>query len=502
MMRKLIGIMMFALTSMLSLNTSAAVTVKTCEFLNTYDQLSNYTGKPGFYVVRDAGNTRTGQHGDPSVGSGWAMYTWDSTSGWIKVAEKESLDTFTSEMIAGGYYTKAEINALLRDIANNTVVSNLSIKVTKNESDIATLSQATTNNSNSISELYRETDRLDAKIRQLTPGGGGEGGTVPSTVLDDILNLQENQASLSNRVNDINTAIEGVAQDVNSTKETIASLTNNQTTVEIDDRDNVTTRNLRDALVAIKASQSAKITTSGTSPIAFYNHIADISKFSDVLRDLNAVLTPESLNVLICTNTNMKPWPNVTLYVESPYNFEMFVPNEENLRNHLPIHFGFDLSDGVTWVRNGTYDVTQTAHKLPILMRGIKPYHGSPLIVMTQSLDDGMDWTPSITNVNVVYDRYERKFHSNSQPALLGKNLHCITAIKITYTNTLGVDTTLVLDTLQEDGYTNYGYYDHVDPFVIEGASNVVIGSNSKTLVTITVVTPNGTGVWTGSIDS
>lgn len=478
-------------------NVLAAVTVKTCEFLSTYDQLSNYVGKPGFYVVRDAGNTRTGQHGDPSVRSGWAMYTWDTTTGWVKVAEKESLDIFAREM--GGYYTKAEIDALLSNIANNTVVSNLSIKVTKNESDIATLSQTTTNNSNSISELYRETDRLDAKINQLTPGGGG---TVPSTVLDDILNLKENQTSLSNRVNDLNTTVKGVEQDVNSTKETIASLTNNQTTVEIEDRDNVTTRNLRDALVAIKASQSAKITTSGTSPTAFYNHIVDISKFSSTLRDLNAVLTPEALNVLICTNTNMKPWPNVTLYVESPYNFEMIVPNEENLRKHLPIRFGFDLSDGVTWAHNGTYDVTQTAHKLPILMRGIKPYNGSPLIVMTQSLADDTDWTPSITSVNVVYDRHEKKFHSNGQPALLGKNLHCITAIKLTYTNTLGVDTTLVLDTLQEDGYTNYGYYDHVAPFVIEGASNVVIGSNGKTSVTITVVTPNGTGVWTGSIDS
>lgn len=483
-------------------NALAAVTVKTCEFLNTYDQLSNYVGKPGFYVVRDAGNTRTGQHGDPSVSSGWAMYTWDTVAGWIKVAEKESLDTFTSEMIAGGYYTKAEINALLSDIANNTVVSNLSVKVTKNESDIAALGQTTTNNSNSISELYRETDRLDAKIRQLTPGGGGEGDTVPSTVLDDIADLQENQASLSNKVNDLNATVEGVAQDVNSAKETIASLTNNQTTVEIDDRSNVTVRNLRDALVAIKASQSAKITTSGTSPTAFYNHIVDISKFSAMSRDLSALLTPESLNVLVCTNTNMKPWPNITLYAESPYNFEMIVPNEENLRNHLPIHFGFDLSDGVTWVHNGTYDVTQTAHKLPILMRGIKPYNGSPLVVMTQSLDDGTDWTPSITNVNVVYDRYAKKFHSNGQPALLGKNLHCITAIKITYVNSLGVDTTLVLDTLQEDGYTNYGYYDHVAPFVIEGASNVTIGSNNKTSVTITVVTPNGTGVWTDSIDS
>lgn len=475
----------------------AAVTVKTCEFLSTYDQLSNYVGKPGFYVVRDAGNTRTGQHGDPSVSSGWAMYTWDTTSGWIKVAEKESLDIFVKEM--GGYYTKAEIDALLNNIADNTVVSNLSVKVTKNESDIVALGQATTNNSNSISELYRETDRLDAKIRQLTPDGGGD---VPSTVLDDIADLQTNQASLSNKVNDLSTTVDGVAQDVNSTKETIASLTNNQTTVEIDDRNNVTVRNLRDALVAIKSSQSAKITTSGTSPISFYNHIVDISQFAAMSRDLSELLTPESLNVLICTNVNMKSWPNITLYVESPYNFEMIVPNEENLRNHLPIHFGFDLSDGVTWVHNGTYDVTQTVHKLPILMRGIKPYNGSPLIVMAQSLSDDTDWTPSITNVNVVYDRYERKFHSNGQPALLGKNLHCITAIKITYTNSLGVDTTLVLDTLQEDGYTNYGYYDHVAPFVMEGANNVVIGSGNRTSVTITVVTPNGTGVWTGSIDS
>ena len=479
----------------------AAVTVKTCEFLNTYDQLSNYTGKPGFYVVRDAGNTRTGQHGDPSVSSGWAMYTWDSASGWIKVAEKESLDTFTSEMIAGGYYTKAEINALLRDIANNTAVSNLAIRVTQNEGTISTLRLDTTGNSNSISELYRETERLDAKIRELTPGGGG-GGEVPASVLDDIQDLQTNQTSLSNKVDALNATVEGVAEDVATTKETVASLTNNQSTVEIDTRDDVTVRNLRDALVDIKASQSAKIVSSGPAPSTFYNHIVDVSPLSDITRYLLAELTPETLNVLMCTNVNMKPWPSIALYVQTPYNFEMLVPNEANLRKHLPIHLEFDMDDGVSWVRNGTYDVTGTVYKLPILMRGIKPYHGSPLIVMTQSLDDGMDWTPSITNVNVIYDRWERKFHSNGQPALLGQNLHCATAIKLTYTNTLGQDTTLVLDTLQEDGYTNYGYYDHIAPFVMEATSNVTIGSNNKTAVTITVITPNGSCVWSGNIDS
>lgn len=59
-------------------------------FLDTYDQLAGLSGSEGFFLVRDASNTRTGQHGDPRVRYGWGMYTWDNgTRGWKIVAKQE-----------------------------------------------------------------------------------------------------------------------------------------------------------------------------------------------------------------------------------------------------------------------------------------------------------------------------------------------------------------------------------------------------------------------------
>lgn len=65
-------------------------------FIDYYDQLVPLQGQQGHWFVRDAGNTTTGQHGDPTVKKGWAMYTWDARgvhgkACWRKIASEESL---------------------------------------------------------------------------------------------------------------------------------------------------------------------------------------------------------------------------------------------------------------------------------------------------------------------------------------------------------------------------------------------------------------------------
>ena len=59
--------------------------------LDTYDQLENHVGETGVFFVRDAGNTRTGQHGDPTVRKGYAYYTWDYQAASWKMIGKEEL---------------------------------------------------------------------------------------------------------------------------------------------------------------------------------------------------------------------------------------------------------------------------------------------------------------------------------------------------------------------------------------------------------------------------
>ena len=79
------------------------------QFVEYYADLTNFTGMPGLFFVRNAAGVKTvtingeviGQHGDPTVHEGWAMYCWDNQkkmddgtikAGWRKVAEQESVD--------------------------------------------------------------------------------------------------------------------------------------------------------------------------------------------------------------------------------------------------------------------------------------------------------------------------------------------------------------------------------------------------------------------------
>ena len=64
-------------------------------FLDTYDQLQSYNGYQGVVFVRDAGNARTGQNGDPEVRAGYAIYVWDTqhdgSTKWRKVSKEETM---------------------------------------------------------------------------------------------------------------------------------------------------------------------------------------------------------------------------------------------------------------------------------------------------------------------------------------------------------------------------------------------------------------------------
>ena len=87
-------------------------------FVERYDELNEWRGQPGLFFVRDAACDPTGQHGDPTVHEGWAMYTWDAyfrdhNGGWRKVAEQESVDGpwGIDERILNMLVKKTEFNA-------------------------------------------------------------------------------------------------------------------------------------------------------------------------------------------------------------------------------------------------------------------------------------------------------------------------------------------------------------------------------------------------------
>jgi len=113
-------------------DTRAAVTVQSATaatYLDYYDQLTAYIGKPGLFFVRQAAGDVNGQHGDPSVHRGWALYIWDTgngltktaAQGWKKIAEEESLDSSASDLVLANYATNERVNEMVREFYNTAV---------------------------------------------------------------------------------------------------------------------------------------------------------------------------------------------------------------------------------------------------------------------------------------------------------------------------------------------------------------------------------------------
>ena len=92
--------------------------------LNTYDELSAYSGFNGLVFVRDAGNTRTGQHGDPTVTAGYGLYIYDplaSGSTKWRMVSKEELITKSNALDPSAYVSKDMYQRNLTSIQSQIV---------------------------------------------------------------------------------------------------------------------------------------------------------------------------------------------------------------------------------------------------------------------------------------------------------------------------------------------------------------------------------------------
>lgn len=92
--------------------------------LDTYDQLYAYQGFEGLVFVRDAGNTKTGQHGDPTVSAGYAMYVYDpraTTASKWKMVNKEELISKSNALNPASYVSKDMYQQNLRTVQTQIV---------------------------------------------------------------------------------------------------------------------------------------------------------------------------------------------------------------------------------------------------------------------------------------------------------------------------------------------------------------------------------------------
>ncbi len=122
-------------------------------FVENYDQLVDHEGEWGLWFVRDAAADDTGQHGDPTVHEGWAMYAWDTQKrvvkgdgsvvfgGWRKVAEQESVDGpwGIDERILAQLVKKVDFNLAIESL--KTRVSALEVKAEELEAAVNAINE-------------------------------------------------------------------------------------------------------------------------------------------------------------------------------------------------------------------------------------------------------------------------------------------------------------------------------------------------------------------------
>lgn len=214
-------------------------------FLNTYDQLVNYIGKPGTYFVKDAaGSSIAGQHGDPTVQKGWAMYVWELGSGaltgkWRKIAEQESMDNSVNEMLLSKYITKENVNEIV-----NTIYAEMDAKIASDEA----FQQLTEN----VNTLDRKVETAENKVSVLESDVGRIENKADTTAVDlSTLRSQISDLALSG-VTEISNKVDQLIVAVNTLNTQLKVVEDLLTGIDVGERDKVTLYKIYDVLKAIK----------------------------------------------------------------------------------------------------------------------------------------------------------------------------------------------------------------------------------------------------------
>lgn len=137
----------------------------------------------------------------------------------------------------------------------------------------------------------------------------------------------------------------------------------------------------------------------------------------------------------------------IAIEPEGSRNYTVYIPNEPEVREGMPAWLDNELPEGIRCVYNNTDDCFL---KLPVRVTVSQPY-SKLVIIESEYLNDGEDWTPVVTNCNWRYNK------NSSDPALVvpdGKNyaiegakLHAATNITLTYSGPGGIAKTINVDT-------------------------------------------------------
>jgi len=146
----------------------------------------------------------------------------------------------------------------------------------------------------------------------------------------------------------------------------------------------------------------------------------------------NPIRIPTGQTVTIIPTTNL--YPGCEIGVTKPEdnklrNFEVYLPNEPEMRSGLPC--GFELSDLPGGIR---YVYVNDVHMVPTLPAKIsirQPYSRLAIGEIV-TFDDGWDWNPVITNCNAVWNGTSLAAPQNER-LFEGYNLQSGVSLKVAY---------------------------------------------------------------------
>lgn len=173
--------------------------------------------------------------------------------------------------------------------------------------------------------------------------------------------------------------------------------------------------------------------------------------------ELEFSIDPGSV-ITVLPSSNCGPGTEIAISPTSGLrNYEIYLPNEPEVREGLPAGFSLDeLPAEITQriVKNNKWQ----AYKLPAKITLKQPY-SKLVIAEIEEMDDGSSWDPVITNCNLKWSFDQLRFITDGKKLLEGTNLHAGVSMKLAYPISGGKVSTNELFEVNTDGILDGTFY-------------------------------------------
>lgn len=206
------------------------------------------------------------------------------------------------------------------------------------------------------------------------------------------------------------------------------------------------------------------------------------------------------INTLSTTN-NLGPGSEIGVDPAGSRNYEIFIPNEESFRKGMPIGFMTEI-DGVTPLFRGE---GEWIYKLPAQITVRQP-NSKYVIITSETMDDGYDWTPAITSFNLTVNSDSKiVMEEGKKYAVEGTNLQGAQEVSVVYPVTVNTTTNAVLAKKRdEDKHIDACFYNnalYLDDSLLRSLAPVFTAAEASIRkLVFTYKTTNGTVTFTKNL--